>query len=267
MPVTFWTMTVALGSLAGVPPLAGWFSKESVLGAADRAARGEAGVAAWTGWLVLAVGVVTVAVTAAYVVRLWARTFLGERRFDGAAHEAPALMRWPLLVLAVPAALLGVLGLSASWLPSWMFPAGTVTGGSDDAPWVVAALRPEPLTVALSLAALLVGGGLAWAAWRRSPAADPADRLGPARPVLMDGFGVDAAYHALAVVPFGWAVRAVRLVDDRVVVPTVQGAGRAAVRAGAGVQRLQRGDVQQYLTATATFVIAAVVLVVVTVAT
>jgi NADH-quinone oxidoreductase subunit L len=278
MPITFWTMTVGLFSLAGLPPLAGWFSKESILVAAEHAAAGEAGVQAWTGWLVLVVGLVTVAVTAAYAVRLWARTFLGRCRSDVTVHEAPALMRWPLVALAVPSVGFGFLGLSAAWLPTWTFPTATspvawvayaVGAGEipEGAVLPVEALQPELLTVVLSLAALLVGGGSAWLAWSHAPAADPADRLGRLRPTLEGGYGVDSWYQGLAVAPFGWAVRAVRAVDDRVVVPAVQGTGRAAVLAGAAVQRVQRGDVQRYLTASGSFIVAAVVVVVVAVTT
>ncbi len=52
MPVTFATATVGLAALAGVPPFAGFFSKEAVLGAAEEAALHEGPVAAWAGWLV-----------------------------------------------------------------------------------------------------------------------------------------------------------------------------------------------------------------------
>ena len=77
MPVTFATMTVGLAALAGVPPFAGFFSKEAVLGAAEETALHDGPVAAWAGWLVLVVGLLTVAVTAAYVTRLWLMTFFG----------------------------------------------------------------------------------------------------------------------------------------------------------------------------------------------
>ena len=57
MPVTFVTMTVGLAALAGLPPFAGFFSKEAVLGAAEETALHHDGpAAAWTGWLVLVVG-------------------------------------------------------------------------------------------------------------------------------------------------------------------------------------------------------------------
>ena len=97
MPVTFATMTVGLAALAGIPPFAGFFSKEAVLGAAEETAVHHEGPAyAWTGWLVLVVGLATVAVTAAYVTRLWLMTFFDRPRAGVAAHEPSPAMRWPL---------------------------------------------------------------------------------------------------------------------------------------------------------------------------
>ena len=62
MPVTFATMTVALPALAAIPPFAGFFSKEAVLGAAEQTAVHHEGPAyAWTGWMVLVAGLATVA--------------------------------------------------------------------------------------------------------------------------------------------------------------------------------------------------------------
>ncbi len=77
MPVTYATMTVGLLALVGVFPLAGFFSKESVLVAAEHAAQGEAEVAVWVGWMVLVVSILTIAVTAAYALRLWLLTWSG----------------------------------------------------------------------------------------------------------------------------------------------------------------------------------------------
>ncbi len=123
MPVTFVTMTVGLAALAGLPPFSGFFSKEAVLGAAEETAlHGEGPAASWTGWLVLAVGLLTVAVTAAYVTRLWLMTFFHEPHGGAAGHEPSPAMRWPLVALAVPAALLGLAGLPSGWLPEWLAP-------------------------------------------------------------------------------------------------------------------------------------------------
>ena len=91
MPVTFVTMTLGLAALAGLPPFAGFFSKEAVLaGAEDLALHGVASGAsaapAWGGWLVLVSGLATVAVTGAYATRAWCLTFLADHSGASAAQ-------------------------------------------------------------------------------------------------------------------------------------------------------------------------------------
>jgi NADH-quinone oxidoreductase subunit L len=259
MPTTAVTMTVAMASGAGVVPLAGFFSKESVVGAAERAATGEsATTATWVGWLVLVAALATVAVTAAYSTRLLLMTFAG--RYRGAAgtaglHDAPALMRWPLVVLAVPAALLGLIGLSAGWLPSWLG-AGAGPGGSG-------ALTPGLWTALGSLLLVAVGGGAVWMRWRADPAADPSIVPAALRPALASGFGLDALYERALIAPLRRAARAVVLVDDQVVGAAVQGSGGATVRASFRLRRLQSGNPQTYLNGALTGVLAVAVVAVV----
>ncbi|WP_055588879.1 NADH-quinone oxidoreductase subunit 5 family protein [Peterkaempfera griseoplana] len=166
----YWTMGIGLVALVGLPPFAGFFSKESVLTAAEHAANGEAltrglgpadAVPAAAGWIVLVAGLVTAVLTAAYATRLWllafhapaARTVVaaypGE---EAAAHPAePPAMRWPLWVLAVPTMAFGVAGLRDGWLPSLL------DGGS---------LRPTLTTAVLGTGLAVVGVIAAYAAWR-----------------------------------------------------------------------------------------------------
>ncbi|MBQ0986190.1 NADH-quinone oxidoreductase subunit L [Streptomyces sp. F63] len=97
-PDAFWTMTVALLALAAVPPFSGFFSKEAVLGAAEHAALGEApGIPAAAGWTVLAAGLLTALLTAAYATRLWllmgvpgARASAAATGTGGGAEPGPA---------------------------------------------------------------------------------------------------------------------------------------------------------------------------------
>ena len=254
MPVTFVTMTIGLAALAGIPPFSGFFSKEAVLGAAEQGAVGHTDTAPWVGWLVLVVGLVTVAVTAAYVTRLWVMTFLHDRRDADAAvalHEAPPLMRWPLVVLAVPSVLLGFLGVRSAWLPSWIDNRGPVNASAiEGAPDPFAA---EPFdfgvgTILASCALVGVGAALAWFGWRRDPAADPARALGRARPVLQSGFGVDSFYDRLAVRPVHALARVVRRADHDVVDAYVRGASVGARLLGGGLRITQTGNLQTYLT-------------------
>jgi NADH-quinone oxidoreductase subunit L len=235
MPVTFATMTVGLAALAGLPPFSGFFSKEAVLGAAEESARHDGPVASWAAWLVLIVGLVTVAVTAAYVTRLWLMTFFGTARTAVPVHESPPAMRWPLIALAVPAALLGVIG-NRSWLPSWL----TLPGQGQ-------VLHVGLVTSGLSVLLAVAGFAVVLVAWRRAPAADPL-RVASLRPVLERAFFVDDLYDQLFVRPVRLAASAVRWTDDEVVIGTVAGSGKGATRLAVLLRRTQQGNVQTYLT-------------------
>jgi NADH-quinone oxidoreductase subunit L len=236
MPVTFWTMTVGLGALAGLPPLAGFFSKEAVLGSAEHAAlHGDRPLA---GWLVLVAGLLTVFVTAAYVARLWLMTFLGEPRTDWIAHDPPAPMRWPLVALAVPSAVLGFGGLA--------YPE----------------LRPAPAASALSVLLALAGLAAVYMIWDTRLRDDPAPALGRLRPVFENAFHVDKVYDVMVVRPVRALVRLVRFTDEEVVDGYVRGSGVAARLLAGGLRYSQNGNVQTYLTG----VLAGTVLIAVTVA-
>jgi NADH-quinone oxidoreductase subunit L len=104
MPVTFLTMTVAALALAGVPGLAGFFSKDAVLGAT---------LGAPNGWLLFVVGIGTSLLTACYAGRLIFMIFFGPPQRHGSqqmAHESPALMLVPMRLLAGGCVFAGVLG-------------------------------------------------------------------------------------------------------------------------------------------------------------
>jgi NADH-quinone oxidoreductase subunit L len=230
-PVTFWSITIGLAALAGLPPFAGFWSKESVLGAAYEATVGHGAVAPWAAWLVLTSGLLTVLVTGWYATRLWLRTCFGQRRGDFVPHDPPSLMRWPLLVLAVPSALLGVsvVAVSAEWSE---------------------ALPPfDPLLSLLVLALTALGAGGAWLAWRRDTAADPAVTLGPARTVFARAFYLDEVQDILVVRP-AWALaRVVRRVDERLVDGAVEGTGTGALGLGRLLTAAHRAGLPGYATA------------------
>jgi len=253
MPVTFATMTVGLLALAGVPPFAGFFSKEAVLGAAEETAVHHEGPAyAWTGWLVLVVGLVTVAVTAAYVARLWLMTFFDRTRSPVAAHESSPVMRWPLVLLAVPTVLLGLVGLRDEWLPDWAAATVLTVGGADTLSAEQEGVAQEtlhiaPLTSALSVALAVVGATAVWLAWRRAPASDPTAELRQRR-ALEHAFFVDDLYDRAFVQPVRLATRAVGWADDEVVGEAVRDTGRGTSRLSEWVSRAQGSTVQAYLT-------------------
>jgi NADH-quinone oxidoreductase subunit L len=111
-PITFVTMFVATLAIAGIPGLAGFFSKDEILAQAFASPHGSP-------WL-WATGVVAAGLTSFYMFRLLFLTFFGECRADEHTrhhiHESPAVMTVPLMILAVLSVIGGYVGLPAHWL-------------------------------------------------------------------------------------------------------------------------------------------------------
>jgi NADH-quinone oxidoreductase subunit L len=233
MPITFWSFAIGLGALVGLPPLSGFWSKENVLVAAAHATEGTETTPVWVAWLVWLAALAGVAITAWYATRLLLRTFFGAARardddwavgFDDARyergdatpHDPPGAMRWPVLVLAVPAALLGL----AAYLPGFR----------------TALELEEPhlgVSIVLPLVLLALGAGSAWWLWRAAPGLDPAAALGRLRPLLANGFYLDSVQDRLVVRPVRALAGLVTVMDERVVDAAVEGTGTSTTRLGA----------------------------------
>ncbi|MFF9392639.1 NADH-quinone oxidoreductase subunit 5 family protein [Streptomyces griseoluteus] len=276
VPDAFWTMTVALLALAAIPPFSGFFSKESVLAAAERLATGHPGPAPGAaGWIVLVAALATALLTAAYATRLWLLAFRG-RGAEAPDHgRQPLTMTVLLWVLAAPSLAFGALAYRT--LPGWF------DGRS---------LAPTLLTSVLGTGLAVVGGLLVYGAWQRAAARaprvplgavaahpegdaglveaeaiaahepaygdiaqapDPADPgrllLGPLYGPAAAGFHVDAVYSALFVRPVLGAASLVRFLDREVVDTYVRGAAALPRLLGAAVRRAQTGNVQTYVSA------------------
>jgi NADH-quinone oxidoreductase subunit L len=108
MPWTYWTLLIGAIASAGIPPFAGFYSKDAIIEAAHAATIPGAGFAYFC---VLA----CVFVTAAYTFRLVFMAFHGEPRFDPAhpPHESPPVVTVPLVLLAIPS-------IAAGWLVGWV---------------------------------------------------------------------------------------------------------------------------------------------------
>ena len=117
IPVTFWTMSAGVFAIAGIPPLAGFFSKDEILYQAF-ASPNPLFKLLWF------IGLVTAGMTSFYMFRLWFKTFFGEPRFEEShsadghtahgVHESPWIMRFPLVVLAILAVIGGWVGIPAA---------------------------------------------------------------------------------------------------------------------------------------------------------
>ncbi len=148
MKVTGWTFLIATLSIAGIVPLSGFWSKDEILTEAAKSGN----------YIILGVLLVTAFLTAFYMFRLYFVVFTGPVR-DEHAHESPAVMTYPLLILAVPAALLGLAGspLLGNWFTKFIALPG--------AEHIAAA--PDYLMMGLSTAAALAGIGFSYVLYGR----------------------------------------------------------------------------------------------------
>ncbi len=95
IPVTFWTMTMAVFAISGFPPFSGFFSKDEILAEVFRSPNG--------GHVLWAVGLITAGITSFYMFRLWYLTFFGHLRLHTAQHEAlPVVLNDDLLATGQP---------------------------------------------------------------------------------------------------------------------------------------------------------------------
>src|SRR5215472_8086987 len=127
IPITHWTMWVGSVAIAGIPGLAGFFSKDEILWQAYSSPQGSK--------LLWAIGLATAAMTAFYMWRLMNLTFYGKSRVKpevlAHVHESPAAMTLPLVLLAVGSVLAGWLGTPRLWnlsenfrsFEAWLAPA------------------------------------------------------------------------------------------------------------------------------------------------
>src|SRR4030095_1485661 len=122
MPVTFVTFLVGALALVGLAPLAGVWSKDEILTDAWNAGfgAGDAATSQGVAQIVFVTGMVTAFLTAVYVARMLWLTFGAAFRGQGHPHEADAAMLFPLVVLAVGAALAGFVGLGGNSISTWI---------------------------------------------------------------------------------------------------------------------------------------------------
>jgi len=237
IPVTFATFVIATAAIAGLPPLAGFFSKDEILWFALASTQGGSE-------MLYAVLAGTALLTSFYMFRLLWLTFLGAPRMDARTaehvHESPLSMT---AVLAVLAALSAVGGFLA--LPHFLEPVLPLAAARHELHHL-----EKPLLLASVAIALL---GLAGAALLYRDGGRPAARfaraLAPLERVLANKYYVDELYDLVLARPLGWISERVFLgLGDRLVLDGSLNAMARLARRGAGVlARVQTGDLQTYL--------------------
>jgi NADH-quinone oxidoreductase subunit L len=236
IPITFVTFAVATAAIAGIPPLAGFFSKDQILWFALASERGG------SPWLLVA-GAATALMTAFYMFRLLWLTFFGTPRMDHEAahhvHESPVSMTGVLAVLAVLSAVGGFFAV-----PHFLDGLLPIPGVRPELAHFEHALLVASVAIALS--------GLAAAAWfyahdgaraaRWRPTFEPVHRL------LSGKYFVDELYQALFARPIAWVSDRVflRLGDRWLIDGSLDGMAAGTREAAGLLARVQNGNLHRY---------------------
>ncbi len=225
MPIAFWTLLVASLAISGIPPFAGFFSKDAILSAAWERAP-------WMYW----VGTVTAGMTAFYVFRAWFLAFWGDYRGHHHPHESPFIMTGPLIVLAL-------LSAGGGFIPVL----GFLSHGQG------LAQQENPLPMIISASAGVIGILLAWYMYALRPGTSKsiAHTLGPVDTLVSNKYYVDEIYGAVIVKPLEGISRLVlwRVLDEWIIDSAlVNGFARTCRGWGSLFRQLQSGSIRNYAT-------------------
>ncbi|MFD6860030.1 NADH-quinone oxidoreductase subunit L [Rhodococcus sp. NPDC060090] len=252
MPLTFITFGLGYLAIIGIPPFAGFFSKDKIIEVAF-AEPGAKGVI---------LGVATLfgaGLTAFYMSRVMIMTFFGERRWkdDADPHESPGIMVWPMILLAVGSVAAGGLLVLGGSLQNWLEP---VVGSEHHEGGL-----PVWLVTLMTLAVVLVGVALAYREYarRQIPETAPDDVSALTVAARHDLYG-DAFDEAAFMRPGRGMVRTLVAVENTGVNGVVSGTSGAIAGLSSSLRRLQTGFVRSYalyMFAGAAVVVAALMLV------
>jgi NADH-quinone oxidoreductase subunit L len=274
IPITYWTMTMGVVAIAGIPPLAGFFSKDEILFRAFTS--GGLGKLLWL------VGLVTAGITSFYMFRLWFKTFWGEERFEerpnlhahGAAvhthsdshavmvadhedhhahglHESPLVMTLPLMVLALLSIIGGWVGVPHAMFGHDEIGAFLEPVFSNGIPvQETASAGLEFGLAAVSVLVAAIGFYIAYLLYYKKPgtAAAYAQRFPALYRIVSNKFYIDESYQAVIVTPLLMFSRLIlgTLVDGGLVNGSGFAAGASTRGLGSLVRRIQSGNIRSY---------------------
>ncbi len=261
MPVTFATMGIATLAIAGIPPFAGFWSKDEILW--------QAFGTSWVYWLI---GVITAFITSFYMFRLMYMTFGGEYRGGapdqghsphghddhghdnhghghGDPHESPWVMLGPLVILAVLSVFGGFVGHGNRFehflAPVFQQGANVIAQETSDA-----GKSTEYLLMVISISVAGLGWLLAWLLYSRRPQlpARIAASLGGLYQAVVHKYYVDEIYAAVFVKPLieGSTTILWHGVDQDVIDATVNNSATAAREVSDAARQMQSGNLRSY---------------------
>ena len=245
---TYWTMLIATLAIAGIPPLAGFFSKDAILLNAFQIEGGHP---------LYAIGLLTALLTSFYMFRLIFLTFHGKPRYDEHhvhVHESPWSMLVPLVILAVLSVIGGWLAAPAllggpDYFASFLAPV-FASPQAAEAVNEAAAHQLEIILAIVAVASALIGLGVAFWLYIRQPGKPEqiAKSLRPLYNTLLNKYYVDEFYAAVVIKPLMWISTNVlwKWVDVAGIDGTVNGIATGATSIGDTVRHAQSGNTRSY---------------------
>ena len=249
LPITFITFLIGCLAISGIPPFSGFFSKDEILAHAY-----EHNKVLW------GIGLLTAFLTAFYMFRLLFLAFFGEFRGTEAQkhhlHESPASMTFPLIILAILAAVGGFMGAPMftgghHYLAEYLAPIFTYSQRLMPAAFSAEVDHgTELMLMALSVAAGVLGIVLAYVQYvarAQRPAEDETQRSAP-ESLVYHKYYVDELYNALFTRPVLWLSSGLyKFVENGVINPVTGLFGRAVNGGGQLLRYVQTGAVETYL--------------------
>ncbi|CAM2790603.1 NADH-quinone oxidoreductase subunit L [Mycobacterium intermedium] len=236
LPITFVTFGLGYLAIIGVPPFAGFFSKDAII----EAALGAGGV---RGYVLGGTALLGAGITAFYMTRVMLMTFFGKKRWapQSHPHEAPALMTWPMILLAVGSVFSGGLFAIGGTLAHWLEP---VVGAHEESAHAV----PAWVSTTLALSVVVVGVAVAY---RMYGGKAEIPRVAPVRvsplttAARADAYG-DAFNEEVFMRPGAQLTKALVAIDDAGVDGSVNSLAALISRTSNGLRQLQTGFARNY---------------------
>ncbi len=235
MPVTFWTFLIGTLALSGVPPFSGFYSKDSILGQA--LSQGN--------YALFLLGAAVAGLTAFYMFRLFYVAFLGKPKTEAAGHvhESPAVMAWPLRVLAVFAVIGGVIGVSQTYASQFLPGEARESFGQS----LVEPLVHSPVGVLVGLAFIAAGFFTARTLYRDAVSDPLPAKLGGLATVMKNRFYFDEFYEATFIRAHDFIAAVMDWIDRWLVEGLCIGLVRGGTDlTGRALRLVQTGNLQTY---------------------
>jgi NADH-quinone oxidoreductase subunit L len=235
MPITFVTFGLGYLAIIGVPPFAGFYSKDEIIATAFNSGGAQ-------GIILGSVTLLGAVITAFYMTRVMVLTFTSKPRWDDGVHphESPALMWLPMAILAIGSISAGYLFTQGDALVNWLAPLFAKKGEYEE-------LMPHSVVSILAITAVIIGVAAALIKYqfRAVDSIAPTD-VSFATRLARNDLGQDAVNEALFMRPGQVLTQGLVVMDEKVVDGAVRGIGAMTVLSGATLRRTQSGFVRSY---------------------